>query len=464
MKKEARNPSRAGSHGRKGVLLVSGALMLTGLFGALAIATDVGYFLYLKRRIQAATDAAVMSGVQALRRSECGDPGSSTCKAKVKTYAEKGAERNGFENGVNNITVTVNQPPLSGGYTTNPLVVEVITCQTQSTFFMPIFGTNDATACARAAAGYTGQSDGCIWAMNRTEEKTLYVHSTEATLDADCEAVVNSTNPAGLYVSSGACLRTEGLYSSGEDYADKQAVCDNLAYSSDPIDPDPTLYVPVSADPMASLPNPTVPSGCDYGGNGNQHKISSKTTLDPSKALVKGHLTFCKGLKVDFNTNVTLLPGIYYIKGESFDISGPNTTVQGSNVMIYLTDHPGLGYEGKGLIVGSAGTLDIKGRTGADDPYRGIAIYVDRDLGYHKADVSFESASTLNLSGVIYAPNQVTRIHSGTQGFSSYGGDGLAIVSDVLEVTSSVTGLYVDNDFSWLDGDEPLFKEAVLLE
>ena len=361
MKKEARNPSKAGSHRRKGVLLISGALLLTGLFGILAIATDVGYFFYLKRRIQSATDAAVMAGVQGFRRIECGDPGSSSCKAKVKTYAEKGAERNGFENGVNNITVTVNQPPLSGGYTTNPLVVEVITCQQQSTFFMPIFGTNSATACARAAAGMLGEGDGCIWALNPTEPKALHVHSTMATLDADCEVVVNSASPEGLTVDSGSCLRAETIHTTGETYVED--ICLNPNYSSDPIDPDPYVAVPPALDPLAMLPNPSVPTGCDFGGNGNQKQITSDTTLDPATASVTGHLTFCKGLKVDNGAVVTLLPGIYYIKGELFDIQGVGTTVQGSDVLIYLTDHQGLAYEAKGLKVGSAATLDITGRT-----------------------------------------------------------------------------------------------------
>ncbi len=174
-------------------------------------------------------------------------------------------------------------------------------------------------------------------------------------------------------------------------------------------------------------------------------------------------MTLCKGLQVTNGAVLTLLPGIYYVKGEMFDIQGVGSTVQGSDVMIYLTDHPGQAFEAKGLKVGSAAILDVTGRLGANDPYRGMAIYSDRSTPYHTADVSFESDSTLNLSGVIYAPNQITRIHSGTVGFST-GGSGIAIVSDFLEVTSSVTGLYVNNDFSFLGGDEPLFREALLLE
>ena len=39
----------------------------------------------------------------------------------------------------------------------------------------------------------------------------------------------------------------------------------------------------------------------------------------------------------------------------------------------------------------------------------------------------------------------------------------MAIISDVLEITSSDTGLYVDNDYS-VFGEEPLFKSVLLLE
>ena len=210
MKKEGKNPSKVGSLRRKGVLLVTGALMLTGLFGVLAIATDVGYFLYLKRRIQAATDAAVMAAVQGFRRSDCEAPKSSDCKGLVKKYALEGTERNGFKDGVNNITVTVNSPPASGLYSpdnsTNQRVVEVITCQSHATFFMPIMGTHEATACARASAGYIGEGGGCIYVLNPDQPQSMLVHS-ETTLDAKCEIVINSTDPGGLWVDSGSCLR-----------------------------------------------------------------------------------------------------------------------------------------------------------------------------------------------------------------------------------------------------------------
>ena len=141
-----------------------------------------------------------------------------------------------------------------------------------------------------------GEGGGCIYALNRTEEKSLYVHSTMATLDADCEVVINSANPGGLTVDSGSCMRGDSIHATGETYVDD--ICLNPSYSSYSIDPDPYTSVPPTLDPLAHLPDPTVPNGCDYGG-ANQHAISSDITLDPSTAMVPGHLTFCKGLKVD---------------------------------------------------------------------------------------------------------------------------------------------------------------------
>ena len=329
MKKEGKHPSKAGSLRRKGALLVTGAMMLTGLFGILAIATDVGYFLYLKRRIQAATDASVMAGVQGFRRSDCGDPESSDCKDLVKEYALEGSERNGFKDGIKNITVTVNQPPASGPYSANPLVVEVITCQLHPTFFMPIMGAYEATACARASAGLLGEGGGCIYALNRTEPKSLHVHS-EAVLDANCEIIINSDDDFGLTVDSGACMRGASIHVTAEDFDDD--VCkfgenDNPPpYSGTSIEPPPYVNVPPTLDPLAHLPEPEPPPGCDFGGF-NSFEVTSDTTLDPeTDAATPGHLTICKGIEVKNDAVLTLLPGIYYITTVRLTIHGRAAT------------------------------------------------------------------------------------------------------------------------------------------
>ena len=94
MKTQQRNLISVARPGRRGALLVLGAVMLSAMFGVLAISTDVGFFLYLKRRVQVAADASVMAGVQPLRSGTCGDPSSTGCKDKVQIAAKKGSELN----------------------------------------------------------------------------------------------------------------------------------------------------------------------------------------------------------------------------------------------------------------------------------------------------------------------------------------------------------------------------------
>ena len=83
-------------------------------------------------------------------------------------------------------------------------------------------------------------------------------------------------------VDSGACMRGADIFATADDYVED--ICLNPAYSSTPIDPDPYTGVPPAVDPLATLPNPTVPSSCDYDSDNNQ--ISSNTVLNPATAIV----------------------------------------------------------------------------------------------------------------------------------------------------------------------------------
>ena len=287
-------------------------------------------------------------------------------------------------------------------------------------------------------------SKDCLVALNPTDEKTLHVHSTNAVLDANCGIVVNSTNPGGLYVDSGSCLRGASIGVSGGAYVED--VCTNDDYSSESIVPEPVMYVPPEVDPLGYLSEPIVGS-CPPGPV--QLQISSDAVLPAGD--------YCKGLKVDNGAQVTLLPGVYNIQGETFDISGTDTKVTGDGVMLYFTDWGGL--EGKGLKVGSASAIDLSAPTSGD--YEGILIFVDRDLPFHTADISIESGSSAVLNGVVYAKNQIVRVHSNAS--TQTAGGGLAIVADTILVTSSDTLLELTNDFSSFASGSPL-KRPTLVE
>ena len=195
------------ANNRKGIFIVLAAVMLTALFGFLAVATDTGWLFHQRRLMQTAADAGALYGAQQIRR------GANT-KAEVESLSDHGALKgtadNGFTNGVDGAVVTVDYPPASGNYVGNNRAVEVTVCQQQRTFFMPVFGVNSADVCARAVAGHLGEAEGCIYALNPTEPKSMYVHS-DTFANVECGVIVNSNNPGGLDVTSDGCLTASSI-------------------------------------------------------------------------------------------------------------------------------------------------------------------------------------------------------------------------------------------------------------
>ena len=424
--------------GMKGQILVMSAIMMVALFGFLALSTDLGYLYFRKRQMQTAADAGALYAVQEIRRGNA--------NSRIISQGKRGSSENGFTDAADGTVVTVNSPPLSGTFSGGVEAVEVIVCQDQRTFFMAIMNKFSAGLCARGVAAMS-KSPACIYALNPTEEKSLYIGSTKATLDAPCGAIINSDDPGALTVDSGACMRATSIGVAGTGWADD--VCLNTDYSSESILAEPVKLTPPALDPLLYLPAPPeapCPPGLEY----QYLQIETDRSLNPGN--------YCGGIQVQNGAQVTLNPGIYVLRGELFDIQGASVT--GNGVMLYFTDWEEEGKESKGLKVGSGAAIDLTAPlTGT---YSGVAIFVDRTELYHTADMSFESGSTAIINGALYAPNQVVRFHSGADSGNTAGG-GLAIVADFIEVTSSDTLVVLKNDFSIFENGSPL-RRPVLVE
>ena len=442
---------------RKGIFVVVAAVMLTTLFGFLALAGDLGWLYHQRRLTQVVADAGALYGAQQIRR------GADTA-ADVSSLSDhgvlKGTADNGFENGVDGVTVTVEYPPATGDYISDPLAVEVVVCQTQRTFFMPVMGTDSADVCARAVAGYRGKGEGCIYALNPTEEKTMYVHSNTVA-NVDCGVIVNSTNPGGLDVTSSACLDASMISVSGTatqtpddllcGYSDGDSISVQPFYATPP-EPDPLAYLGVP---------PEVNNGCDQ----MQFQLDDASKIPD---LLPGR--YCKGLKIDCDTcgTITMPPGNYVIAGELLEIVG-NTTVQGSGVLIYATDFSAEVIAAKGIKIGSGPTVTLSAATSGD--FEGILMYVDRDLDPadgHLFDIEISSGATVDLHGALYTVNGTVRFHSDTSAVG-LAADGMAIVADKVVVSSLGSNygggpvLSVTEDFSDTATGSPI-KRVTLLE
>ena len=111
---------------------------LATFIAAAGLAVDMGYMRYEKRLMQAAADSAAIAGAT---DQNLGD------SSQYVADAQAAAQANGFQDGVNNVTVNVSLPTLTPGQ-----AVQVDVQQVLPSFFMKIMGIGSNTVSATAIA------------------------------------------------------------------------------------------------------------------------------------------------------------------------------------------------------------------------------------------------------------------------------------------------------------------------
>src|ERR1700733_11238123 len=108
-----------------GQALVFVGLSLVVLTAVVGLAIDMGYLRYTKRRLQTAADSAAIAGASELNNGN------------YYTAALNDSKSNGFEDGVNGVSVTPTNPPVDAPFKSNPnarTYVEVQVQQNAPTF------------------------------------------------------------------------------------------------------------------------------------------------------------------------------------------------------------------------------------------------------------------------------------------------------------------------------------------
>src|SRR5579864_1428844 len=143
---------------QRGTIAVMTGLCGTVIAGCAALAIDVASWQVAQRSMQGAADTAAYSAAIAYNNS-----GGTTYITQAKGIAAA----QGYVDGQNGATVTVNQPPASGGYTSSSTAIEVIIQQPQPRFLAGLFLSSNPTVSARAVATIGG-SGACILALDPT--------------------------------------------------------------------------------------------------------------------------------------------------------------------------------------------------------------------------------------------------------------------------------------------------------
>lgn len=405
--------------------------VLPVLAGAVAIGVETGQLYRVKRQMQGSVDAAALAGSI--------DRMAGKTSATITATAQYEAQRNGFTDGANGVTVTVNAPPKSGSNVSTTGAVEVIITKTQSFSLGAVLinwlgGTAGSfTISARSVAaqgGYPGTSyEACLVALTTANEQgvsfTNFSNFTSDCTIASNGAATGSGSAASVNVSSFSSASLKQIWTRGSVTV---ASYSSMTYSAASNGGTAPLVQQsgYAIDPYASIGSMNLPLGvCDY----NSFNVSSGSTVQ-----LTGNKIYCNGLSVSGVSSVNFTPGIYYIAGGDLYLSGVSTvscpTCTSTNgVAIVLTQlgssttDAGIG----GVMISSNSTINLNAGSNntayQGQTFNGILFYQDPrttvgTMSSTSKIFTVSSLSSATLSGAIYFPNNRIDISN----ISSFGG------------------------------------------
>lgn len=268
------------------------ALMMPVLIGTAGLGTEVVWWLYKHKDMQSAADSGAVS--------------AATAGSNLTAEANSVTASYGYANGVNNVNVTVNQPPSTGNYTSAPQAVEVIVTQPQPRLLSSLFGSGPVVITARAVA-VPNSGTGCVLALDPTASSAVAVNGSNNLNLINCNLYSDSNAAPSLNVSGSAAVSANLVGVVGTVSGSSNITATNGIR---------TGMRPVS-DPYANV-TPTMPTYCDYN---NKIQVKGTATLDPG--------VYCGDISVNAGATLTLNPGIYYFSGANLSVAG-NATITGS--------------------------------------------------------------------------------------------------------------------------------------
>ncbi len=352
----------------RGITAVTTGLALAMLAGFAGLAIDASSWQTAKRNMQGAADQAAYSAAAAVNAGADG------------TLNAKGvAAQMGYVDGQSSTTVTVNNPPASGSYTTNSKAWEVIITKPQPMWFARLFMASAPSATARAVAtqGVPGQF--CVLALDPSDSGTINIQGTPQLMTPSCNVQANSTSSSAITLGGSASLTANTVAMVGNPgYANNGSggITATKIVSS----------APALKDPYAGV---SIPPSSYWGTCSAWPSLNANTTI--SAGCYTGSLT------VPNNKTLTLSPGTYYIDRGS--ISSNQGTINGSGVTIVLTSSTGSNWSTMSF-TGSA-TVNLSAQTSGT--FSGLVIYADPRIPTGTT-MSFGGGSSQSYTGDIYLP------------------------------------------------------------
>ncbi|MBI1867203.1 MAG: hypothetical protein HYS06_02730 [Methylocystis sp.] len=360
------------------------------LVGFASLAAESGLWFYEHQTILSAADAGAVSAATA--------GGNFFAEASGVTASY------GFADGVNGVTVTVNQPPQSGSFKSAPGAVEVIVQQTRPRLFSVLYSSTPATIKGRAVAVRSNAGTGCVLALNRTAGGAISTQGAAQVVLQGCSVYDNSGSVSALSLSGSATISTSFVGLVGGISGNGAITATNGIRTG----------VAPAIDPYAAVAPPPF-FGCD------QHNFTAKSivTINPG--------VYCGGISLNAGANLTLNPGVYYLDKGSLSVVGGGT-ISGDGVTLVFTSSTG----GNWATAKVASNANVNLTAPTTGPTAGIVIFGDRNMPVGTS-FQFNGGAAQSFGGAIYAPQGALDFVGG----SSTGGGCTQLIGDTISFSGN---------------------------
>ncbi len=359
-----------GRHRERGQVFPLMVFSMLIIIGFASLAVDVGSWRYQQRLQQTAADSAALAGAVQLSYS--------TSSSAIATAARADAASNGFTNGVSNVTVTVNQPPLSGAYAGISSAVEVIVAVKEPVHFAALFRQSSDTVSARAVALLSSANRNCIYALD-SSSSAITLNGGTVTMP-QCGMV---TNGSFLFNGQG----TVNAASIG--YAGSSPTLNNTVFPG--------------ASPKAAVaaadPCPTVP-GCAYLTTvpPTSGSCASTTTFNSASTITVSPGKYCNQVLFEGGGKVVFSAGVYDFQNGFTNNNAPK--MDGTGVTFYI--------QGGSVIVGSNTIVNLSAPTTGNT--QGVLVYQPSS---NSGQFILTGTSAGSWAGMVYLPGATLIVDGG---------------------------------------------------
>lgn len=431
------------------IVLMAGGMVAIMLIAALVF--DVGQNLLDRRNQQNAADAAALAGARFLALPACKPVGGvqPACPQAVAAAVDV-ATRNGYTNGVDSRTVNIFIPPDSQSqFPGFPGHIQVVLGSTRGSFFTGVIGIVSQRVATQAVAANIEDFSlpFALLALNPTNCGAGHIGGT-GVININADIQVNSTCNTSGALQVGGSGATVNAASATCSAAGTIKVNSGTLTCTQQEGVDPQLFPAIAGPPVQPTPaapvitgtgSLTIPDGCPGATGGGR---SPSTQADPKGCKFQysadqevriypgvywGGLTV-KETGSGNDVRIYMEPGIYYMAGGGFEVSGditlrsvdvggvtfdlPSPTM---GVLIYNTDDPQfhaacVGGTGTGnqcikpidFATGPASDVDLRGDK-IDTAFKNLLLFQDPNAS-SQPPVSMEGHSSQTMVGTIYLP------------------------------------------------------------